>query len=239
MCGHFEQRPIGCHICIPMIAQGSSLGALCIDDGSFCGGNCKSQAFSRKLKLATTLSEQISLAFANLMLRETLNYQSARDPLTGLFNRRYMEEILDRELCRAARNGSPVSLLMIDIDDFKRFNDTYGHEAGDLVLREFGLFLRLQVRGADIACRYGGEEFLLIMSDATMNTACERAETLRQRIAALPVPYRGQTLGRITVSIGVASYPVQGSSAAQLVSSADGALYRAKREGRDRVVMAE
>jgi GAF domain-containing protein len=160
VCGHFDQQPAGCHLCIPMNAQGSALGTLSIDDPQFCEGNRKSRTFSRKLKLASTLGEQISLAFANLMLRETLKYQSVRDPLTGLFNRRHMEEDLNRELRRAARNANPLTVLMIDIDHFKQFNDSYGHEAGDLVLREFGLLLRLQVRGADIACRYGGEEFL-------------------------------------------------------------------------------
>lgn len=238
ICSHCDGQPGGCHICIPMIAHGGPLGTLSINDDNFCGGHRNSPTFARKLKLATTLAEQISLAFANLTLRETLKYQSVRDPLTGLFNRRHMEEIMERELRRAARNNTSVSVLMMDIDHFKQFNDIYGHEAGDLVLREFGLMLRLQVRGADVACRYGGEEFLLIMGETDAQTACERAEILRQRVALLPLRYRGQTLRRLTISIGVASFPAQGSSAAQLVSSADTALYRAKREGRDRVLVA-
>jgi len=239
ICSHCETSPDICHVCIPMVAQGTPLGALSIDDRSFCDGNPKAAGRTRKLKLATTLAEQISLAFANLGLRETLKYQSVRDPLTGLFNRRYMEEGLERELRRAARKSTPVAVMMIDIDDFKRFNDAYGHEAGDLVLREFGMLLRLQVRGGDLACRYGGEEFLLIMGETDLESACKRGETLRQRIAALPIRYHGHTLRAITVSIGIAMFPAHGSSPEQLVSAADTALYRAKREGRDQVLVAE
>jgi diguanylate cyclase (GGDEF)-like protein len=239
VCSHLDETAVGCHLCVPMVAQGTALGVLTIDDASFCDGHPESYRCERKLKLAHTLTEQISLAFANLKLRETLKYQSVRDPLTGLFNRRHMEEMLDLELCRAARTRTPVALLMIDIDHFKRFNDTFSHEAGDLVLREFGQLLRLQIRGGDVACRYGGEEFLLIMAETDVQSARQRAEALRERIAALQVRYRGESLRRITVSIGVAAFPAHGSSAGQMISVADGALYRAKREGRDRVVVAE
>ena len=239
ICSHCGEMTAGCHLCIPMVAQGDSLGVLSIDDPSFCGYPPMSSRRERKLKLASTLAEQISLAFANLTLRETLKYQSVRDPLTGLFNRRHMEEGLERELLRAARKGTPVAVLMIDIDDFKRFNDTCGHEAGDLVLREFGLLLRLQIRGGDVACRYGGEEFLLIMSETDAEPARQRAESLRERLAALPIRYRGQTLRPLTISVGIAAFPANASSREQLISAADGALYRAKHEGRDRVVVAE
>ncbi len=239
LCNHCDPAAIGCHVCIPMMAQGGALGVLCIDDPSFCGGNRGSRCFTRKLKLAHTLAEQIALAFSNLSLRERLKYLSVRDPLTGLFNRRHMEEMLDRELRRAVRKDTPVAVLMIDIDHFKRFNDTYGHDAGDMVLREFGLLLRLQVRGGDVACRFGGEEFLLIMAETDGHTACQRAESLRKRVAAMPLRYRGQVLRSITVSMGVALFPIHGSSAAQIVSAADNALYRAKHEGRDRVLVAE
>lgn len=238
LCSHCDASPKGCHVCIPMIAQGGASGVLSIDDPSFCGGHRESHLFQRKIKLAHTLAEQISLTFANLTLRETLKYQSVRDPLTGLFNRRHMEEALNRELRRAARKATTIAVLMIDIDHFKHFNDAHGHEAGDLVLREFGLLLRLQVRGDDIACRYGGEEFLLIMGETDLTTACQRAETLRQRVAAMPVHYRGQTLPAMTISIGVSEFPTHGNSAAELVSAADAALYRAKHEGRDRVLVA-
>lgn len=239
VCGHYEASPGRCHVCVPMVAQGGPLGTLSIDDPAFCGNNSKCSRFARKLKLATTLGEHIFLAFANLTLRETLKFQSVRDPLTGLFNRRHMEGGLERELRRAARKSTSVAVMMVDIDHFKHFNDGFGHEAGDLVLREFGMLLRLQIRGGDLACRYGGEEFLLVMAETDLESACKRGETLRQRVATLPIHYRGQTLRSITVSIGIAMFPAHGSSATELVSAADAALYRAKREGRDRVVAAE
>lgn len=221
-----------------MVAHGDSLGVLSIDDSSLCECNANSGAVQRKLWLADALAEQISLAFANLQLRDTLKYQSLRDALTGLFNRRHMEESLDRELLRAERSQTPVTVLMIDIDHFKQFNDVYGHEAGDALLRELGVVLRSQVRGGDISCRYGGEEFLLIMAEAGLKDGWDRAENIRQQIAGLQVRYHGETLRKITVSIGVAGFPAHGDSAANIVHAADEALYRAKRQGRDRVVVA-
>jgi len=239
VCSHSDDTVVACHLCIPMMAQGDALGVLSIDDPAFCGGQSNPHFAQRKIKLASIFAEQISLAFANLLLRETLKYQSVRDPLTGLFNRRHMEEVLERELLRAARKATPVAVLMIDIDQFKHFNDMFGHEAGDLLLRELGSTLQGQMRGGDIACRYGGEEFLLIMGETDLDCACQRAETLREQVAALQVRYRGEMLRRITVSIGVAGFPVHGNSGGKIVSAADGALYRAKRAGRDRVVVAE
>ncbi|MGO9432967.1 MAG: GGDEF domain-containing protein, partial [Terracidiphilus sp.] len=144
----------------------------------------------------------------------------------------------ERELQRAARNQTSVTVLMIDIDHFKRFNDLYGHEAGDMLLRELGALLRAQVRGGDIACRYGGEEFLLIMAETEPQAGYRRAEDIRRQVSGLQVRYHGETLRKITVSIGVAEFPAQGESGTALVSAADEALYRAKREGRDRVVAA-
>ena len=238
-CAHYEETVTGCHLCVPMIAQGASLGVLSIDDPNLCQGQPKSARLERKRKLAGTLAEQMSVTFANLRLHETLKYQSVRDPLTRLFNRRHMEEGLERELHRATRKATPVAVLMIDIDHFKRFNDSYGHDAGDLVLQEFGSLVQTQIRGGDLACRYGGEEFLLIMGETDLESARQRAEALREQVRAMPVRYRGQLLRRLTVSIGVAVFPAHASSGAQLISVADGALYRAKHEGRDRVVVAE
>jgi diguanylate cyclase (GGDEF)-like protein len=237
-CGHSVDSLAECHLCLPMIAQGDSLGVLSIDDSSLCESAAGARPVEQKLRLAETLSEQIALALANLHLRDTLKHQSLHDSLTGLFNRRHMEESLERELLRAARNQTPVTVLMLDIDHFKRFNDVYGHAAGDLLLRELGALLRAQVRGGDIACRYGGEEFLLIMTETSLQIAYERAESIRRQVTDLRVSYHGETLRKITVSIGVAEFPAQGESGAAVVSAADGALYRAKREGRDRVVLA-
>ncbi len=238
VCEHSAHSSVACHLCLPMIAQGDALGVLSIDDSSLCDYAAGTRAVERRLRLAETLSEQIALAFANLQLRDTLKYQSLRDSLTGLFNRRHMEESLERELQRAARNQTSVTVLMIDIDHFKRFNDLYGHEAGDMLLRELGALLRAQVRGGDIACRYGGEEFLLIMAETEPQAGYRRAEDIRRQVSGLQVRYHGETLRKITVSIGVAEFPAQGESGTALVSAADEALYRAKREGRDRVVAA-
>ena len=178
------------------------------------------------------------MLFRSLTLRETLKFQSVRDPLTGLFNRRHMEESLERELLRAARNTKPVTVLMIDIDHFKQFNDIFGHDAGDIVLRELGTAFSSLTRGGDIACRYGGEEFLLILAEASLETGYERAVKLKEQVASLHVRHREATLSRITVSVGVAAFPQHGTTAAQIVRLADQALYRAKAEGRDRVVVA-
>jgi len=190
------------------------------------------------VRQASAVAERISLVLANLRVRETLRNQSIRDPLTGLFNRRFMEESLLREVRRAARNKEGVALLMLDLDHFKLFNDTFGHQAGDVLLRGFGDFLNQETRGQDVACRYGGEEFLLVLSGASVDAACKRAELLREGIKHLTVRHAGQVLGRITVSIGVSAFPDHGASVEELVHAADQALYRAKTEGRDRVAVA-
>ncbi|HUY82601.1 MAG TPA: GGDEF domain-containing protein, partial [Acidobacteriaceae bacterium] len=157
---------------------------------------------------------------------------------TGLFNRRYMEETLERELQRAARHNESVALLVLDIDHFKQFNDTFGHQAGDALLRGFGDFLSQRSRGEDVACRFGGEEFVLILVGATAASGRKRAELLREKLPQLTVQYAGQVLGRVRISIGVSAFPDHGTTGEELVRAADKALYRAKEEGRDRVVVA-
>jgi len=237
LCEHFDPASTACHICVPMAAQGESLGVLSITDSASPDAAADPGRFQRLEELATSLAEQASLAFANLMLRETLKYQSVRDPLTGLFNRRHMEEALQRELLRAARNGAPLAILMADIDNFKRFNDAFGHEAGDLLLRDLGALLAAEIRGGDIACRYGGEEFLLILADADLQAAGKCAESLQQKVRSMQVRHRGETLRRVTLSIGVAGFPQHGTTASQIVTAADRALYKAKESGRDRVIV--
>ncbi|HUY82602.1 MAG TPA: GGDEF domain-containing protein, partial [Acidobacteriaceae bacterium] len=157
---------------------------------------------------------------------------------TGLFNRRYMEETLERELQRAARHNESVALLVLDIDHFKQFNDTFGHQTGDALLRGFGDFLGQSTRGEDVACRFGGEEFVLILVGATAANGCKRAELLRKKLPQLTVQYAGQVLGSVRISIGVSAFPDHGATGDELVRAADKALYRAKEEGRDRVVVA-
>jgi diguanylate cyclase (GGDEF)-like protein len=190
-------------------------------------------------QLIRTVASSLGLALANLRLRDKLRQQSIRDLLTGLFNRRYLEETIAREIHRVDRNQHPLGVIMIDVDHFKRFNDTHGHEAGDIVLREMGVFLRSQVRGEDIPCRYGGEEFVLILPDAPLEVTKLRAEKLRAGIQQLNLVFKDQPLGSISVSLGVAVYPEHGSTADAVIRAADAALYRAKRAGRNRVAVAE
>src|SRR5687767_3280767 len=150
------------HICLPLLAQGETLGILHLLDGQVRSDKFDEAAMADKCKLAKILADTIGLGIANLKLRETTRNLSIRDPLTGLFNRRYMEEALTLELHRSKRNAAQLAVIMLDIDHFKKFNDEFGHDGGDAVLHALGEFLKKQVRGSDIACRYGGEEFMLI-----------------------------------------------------------------------------
>jgi diguanylate cyclase (GGDEF)-like protein/PAS domain S-box-containing protein len=184
------------------------------------------------------ITERKQAQDALLESEKLLREQSVRDHLTGLFNRRYMEETLDRELLRAARKQFSLGIIMLDVDDLKRFNDTYGHAAGDAILRELGDLLLKHVRGEDIPSRYGGDEFIIVLPDASLDVTRERAELLRQNAHHLDIQFEGQTLEAVTLSIGVAVFPEDGSSSAAILKAVDDALYRAKREGRDRVVLA-
>lgn len=232
LCKHlFEPEP-GSYLCVPMMAQGAALGVFHLTRPAV--GRWTEQ----RQELASTVAEHIALALANLDLQETLRIQSIRDPLTALFNRRYMEESLERELLRANRNSSSLAIIMLDLDHFKRFNDTFGHDAGDLVLREIGTLLQSHIRGEDIACRYGGEEFILILPGLPLTTALRRAEDLRRAIKKLEVVYRQKLLNSLTVSQGVAIYPQHGSTIEEVMLAADNALYEAKSTGRDRVLAA-
>ena len=164
--------------------------------------------------------------------------QAIRDPLTGLFNRRYMEETLDREIVRAARSGSPLAAVMIDIDHFKRYNDMFGHAAADVALRETAGVIRAALEGEDVACRFGGEELLVILPETSLDAATARAETIRLAIAGQQIRYRGTPLGRVTASFGVATVPLHAQNAEGLLRAADEALYESKAAGRDRVSVA-
>lgn len=189
--------------------------------------------------MANMFAEQVGLSVANLRLREALRDQSIRDPLTGLYNRRYLEETLEREIRRAVRSENLLGVLMLDLDHFKKFNDTYGHEAGDTVLRETAAFLIRSVRAEDIVCRFGGEEFVIILPLADIQTTQARAERIRSKLRELTILHQGKAVGLVTVSVGVAELPRHGTAPKTLLEAADAALYVAKREGRDRVVVAE
>jgi len=240
-CAHVSKSISNGYVCVQMTAQGETLGMLYVENSSEPSGSAAMpgpdpvEILERK---ATAVCERISLALANLRLRDVLRGQSIRDPLTGLFNRRFMEESLERELRRAIRGQQPLALLMLDIDHFKRFNDTFGHQAGDALLRAFGNLLKETTRGQDVACRYGGEEFAFVLAGAPLDAARKRAELLREEIRQLSVRHGGQLLGAVTVSIGIAVFPENGATADTLLKAADDALYRAKKEGRDHIVVA-
>ena len=222
------------YVCVPIMAQGGAAGVLhlqAIIDTR--------EPFESELLITNSFAEQVGVSLATLKLQEALRQQSTRDALTGLFNRRFLEESLERELRRAVRANLPVGLIMFDLDHFKSFNDRFGHDAGDAVLREMGACLSKSARAEDIPCRFGGEEFLLILPGAALDGACTSAERLRSQAQGLTVMHQGRSVGTITVSVGVAAFPDHGSSAKELITAADAALYQAKREGRDRVVVAD
>jgi len=184
------------------------------------------------------LQARLRVAERILGLHETLRLEAIRDPLTGLFNRRYLEESLEREIRRATRRGTPLGVVMVDLDHFKTFNDDFGHLAGDALLQALGHFLRTNVRGEDIPCRYGGEEFALILPDAPLDATQRRAEDLRRGAQALRVEHRGDPIGSVTLSMGVAAFPLHGTTGEAVLRAADTALYQAKRNGRNRVIVA-
>lgn len=177
---------------------------------------------------------QDALLKSEAFLREL----STRDHLTGLYNRRYLEETLERELLRASREHLSLGIIMLDVDDFKQINDTYGHAAGDAILRELGSLLREHVRGEDIPSRYGGDEFILALPGASREVTRKRAELIRDAAHHFSTQFKGQILELVTLSLGVAVFPDDGATSAAILKAADSALYRAKREGRGRVMVA-
>lgn len=221
------------HLCIPILAQGETLGILHLQ---------KKQNAARldpaELSFRMTFAGQIGLSIANIKLRDALRTQSIRDALTGLYNRRYLEEILEREIRRSARAQQHLGIIVIDLDHFKNFNDAYGHDAGDAVLRETGLLLTKCIRAEDFVCRYGGEEFVVILPTANLEAAQARAENLRVKMRKMTILYQGNSMGMVTISAGVAAFPDHGATPKELMASGDAALYRAKRNGRDQVEVA-
>lgn len=218
-------------LCLPISAQGASIGLLHVSAST--EGMDHGSAVD---ELVGQLAEQLGLAIANLQLRETLRTQSLRDPLTGLFNRRYLEESLTRELQRCERRRLPLSVLMLDVDHFKRFNDTHGHAAGDALLGQIGRQIQAGVRAEDIACRYGGEEFTVVLPELDAAGALARAEQIRRAVEIATVQHLGQQLGPVTLSVGIATSPGDGLTPEVLLQLADATLYRAKAEGRNRVL---
>jgi diguanylate cyclase (GGDEF)-like protein/PAS domain S-box-containing protein len=234
-CRHVSQPLQAGYLCVPLMAQSKAMGILYLQ----ATGLIQSDLKEPNAQIAATLAEGIALALANLKLRETLQSQAIRDSLTGLFNRRYLEETLERELHRVKRLGIHLGVVMIDLDHFKQYNDNFGHNAGDELLVALGNLILSLVRAEDIPCRFGGEEFLLIIPGASLEVTLGRAEQLRLGVKQLHEQHPGKLLHPVTISAGVAVFPRDGASADVLIGAADAALYQAKREGRDRVVAAD
>lgn len=227
-CEHFTGED--CVLEIPMIARGEILGLLQV----YAAGDDGEKRLAAVLDLGSALADGMSLALANIALRDKLRGQALRDPLTGLYNRRYMEDTLQRVVRLADRERTEVSIIMIDLDHFKRLNDSYGHAKGDAVLRDTASVILNQLRDTDVACRYGGEELIVVLPNCGLDAALAKAERLRASIEALSEPNGA----RVSASMGVAAIPATSTAAKDLLASADAALYEAKQAGRNRVAAA-
>lgn len=230
-CQHLDDPEGRDALCVPLTAQGGVVGMLYLESAEHDGHYADRQLY------LDLISENVGLSLANIQLRATLSALATRDPLTGLANRRHLDESFNRERALAESRKTPLAALMIDIDHFKRFNDEHGHDAGDMVMQHVGHALMAHADEGELACRYGGEEFTLLMPGADAAQAAARAEAIRMTIRKVALAHRGRSLPPVTVSIGVAAFPEQ-SDAASLLRVADGALLAAKSAGRDRVVVA-
>jgi diguanylate cyclase (GGDEF)-like protein/PAS domain S-box-containing protein len=237
LCRHLPDPPPACYLCAPMIALGETLGLLHLRV-SRPDRNAPDAELPSSLDAiwaVRPMAERLALTLADMKLREALRAQSICDPLTGWYNRRHMEETLERDIRRAARSRRPLSLLMVDIDNFKEFNDTFGHEAGDVTLQNLCQMMKTLIRGEDVACRYGGDEFVIILPDSSAELAAQRAEDMRIAAGHAEMQYQGRLLKPMKLSFGISSFPSDGKTSHELLRAADSALYRAKSEGRDRV----
>ncbi len=230
-CGHMHEMENNQTLCIPLTAHGNTIGIMHLYFGV---GDIKIDPITEQL--AFSVSEHLGLALANLSLQEKLRSQALSDPLTGLFNRRFFEQKLEEHSMNSATSEQPLSLLMLDLDHFKRFNDNFGHDAGDFVLKEIRALLKQSVSEDEIACRLGGEELAVLLPHYTMQQATEFGQTLCDAVRSMHLEHKGLSLGQLGVSIGVATYPKPASDTESLVKMADNALYMAKDMGRSRVV---
>jgi diguanylate cyclase (GGDEF)-like protein/PAS domain S-box-containing protein len=230
-CGHAHEEQRG-YACVPFHGQGQILGLFHIAVDVEPGSRRPARVTEQRLQAMT---DRVGPALANLRLRDAMREMALRDGLTGLYNRRYLEDALNREIHRAERSGQPLAVIMIDIDNFKQFNDRHGHDAGDFVLSALARAIARNIRPSDLACRYGGEEFAVVLPETSVDMACQRAEEMRLAIRNTNLTHLGQTLAAPSASFGVAIYPGDGSTAPELLKASDRALYRAKHEGRDRI----
>ncbi len=235
-CAHLAAASGLASICVPMVTNATSYGILSL---SFAVGHLDTAAVKAKEQLATVLAQRISLTLTNLRIREQLRRESILDPLTGLFNRRYMTIAFDRELRLASRTGRPVGVITFDVDKFKEVNDQFGHAAADKVLVGLAGVLRSRLRAYDVPIRTGGDEVVILLPDTSIESARLVADKLRQNTRDLEVRHGAIVLPPVSISVGVAAYPASGADPEAILKAADVALYRAKAEGRDRVVVAE
>ena len=233
-CGHMQEMENNQTLCIPLTAHGNTIGIMHLYFGQ---GHIEIDPITEQL--AFSVSEHLGLALANLSLQEKLRSQALSDPLTGLFNRRFFEQKLEEHSMNSATSEQPLSLLMLDLDHFKRFNDNFGYDAGDFVLKEISALLKQSVREDEIACRLGGEELAVLLPHYTMQQATEFGQTLCDAVRSMHLEHKWLSLGQLGVSIGVATYPKPASDTESLVKMADNALYMAKDMGRSRVVNYE
>ena len=231
LCQHFAQPPQTGTLCLPLMVQGETLGLLSLV------GNLEDEHSISQRQLAMAAGEAIKLSLSNIKLREELREQAIRDPLTGLYNRRNMEESLVRELHRSQRRKAQLCVAMMDLDGFKQVNDTYGHAAGDAVLREIGLILSQHLRNTDISCRYGGDEFFLVLPDSSLEDNRQRLNQIRTIIKDQTIQYGEKLLKPLTISIGMAAAKEHNFNARELIRAADEALYAAKQAGHDQIVI--
>jgi diguanylate cyclase (GGDEF)-like protein/PAS domain S-box-containing protein len=237
-CQHLTKSSSVESLCVAMVAQGNTIGVLHLEFEDAIGLRKSSGTFREShTQLAVSVTSQIALSLASLQLRETLREQSIRDPLTRLFNRRFLEESLERELQLASRKKQATSVLFLDLDHFKRFNDTFGHDAGDMVLQSLADLFRTFFRATDICCRYGGEEFAIILPESSAQDAAIRADALRSEVKSLRLQYKKQSVGTLSLSAGVAAFPEHGSTSGELLEIADHCLYESKARGRDVVTL--
>ena len=232
-CDHFSGRAPGTYFCVPLVAQGETTGILFVE----CPTEEARQNVERRDEGLRQLVQLTAMTLASIELRKKLERQSIRDGLTGLFNRHFMQIAFDRELARATRRKTTLAVLMLDVDHFKQFNDQFGHAAGDTVLKEVARVIGSSVRAEDLVCRYGGEEFTVILPDIGLEAARDRAEMVRSAVADLRTRIGHDIRREVTISIGGALFPREGQTTDELLKRADAALYRAKHEGRNKVVM--
>jgi diguanylate cyclase (GGDEF)-like protein len=228
-CAHGATGTASRSLCLPLLAGRDAVGVLTLHARDRAALPSAADLF------ANGFADQLSLTLANLQRQDTLHTRAVRDPLTGLFNRRCMEESLLRELQRAGRGEAEVGVIVIDVDHFKAFNDAWGHSGGDTVLQQLARMMQNLCREEDLVCRYGGEEFLIVMPNASTDVVRSMAEQLRDHARQLHVHRDGELLGPITISAGTALAPLHGTTLPALIGAADRALYAAKSGGRDRV----